>query len=409
VVYTKSTAKLADEFKIPSTSSKDHLPFFFDHPRHGDFCIRLAEWLKTNTLLNTNVRKFREHYIVNGKVHPIYSLWTAVTGRTASRDPNGQNYPKRGEQAKAYRKIFVAPPGYVMLEADLSQAELRIAADIANDLTMLRIYRENGDIHKYTACIVLGITLDEFEDLPKAEQKLARFKAKAVNFGFLYGMWWRKFIIYAKTQYGVEFTEAEAQRIRNGFFETYYGLAPWHDATREFVLEHGYVRSYSGRIRHLPMVWSEDERIQQEAVRQAINSPVQNFASDLGVMALSRIDQEVDPQYLAVVGFVHDALYALVPERYVEWGAKTLKHYMETNPLEQWFGRRMKLPIVADVAFGWNGGETFEMKGLEQSVRFDFDSIAMDSDGNRLFELPRQFIPKGNGRTTQPEYLRLSA
>jgi len=408
--YTKATQNLDPEFQIPSTSSKDHLPFFFDHAHAGEFCTDLAEWMKMDRLLGTNVRRFRENYIVNGKIHPIYSLWTAVTGRTASRDPNGQNFPKRGKQAKAYRKIFIPPPGFVVLEADLSQAELRISADMSNDRTMLSIYGSGGDIHKATATIVMGVTMKEFDALPKEEQSLARFKAKAVNFGFLYGMGWRKFIIYAKTQYGVEFTEQEARRIRSGFFSKYCSLPLWHDATRDFAMDYGYVRSYSGRIRHLPMVHSEDTGIQAEAVRQAINSPVQNFGSDLGVMSIARLVAEVNPEYMQVMGFVHDAIYAYVPEDCLEWGAKTLKHYMETNPLEEWFGRKMKVPIVADVGFGWNGGETYEMAGLTLDDEYDFDELAWDEEEEEyMFDLPEQVIPPDNGRLPIPEYMVIEA
>lgn len=400
-VFTKGTAKLEESERIPSTSTKDHLPYFTEHPQHGRFVTDLSEWLKDDRMLGTNVRGFREKYMIGNHVHPSYSLWTAVTGRTASRDPNGQNFPKRGKNAKAYRSIFVAPPGYVLLEADLSQAELRIAADMSCDEEMLRIYNTlGGDIHTETACVVMGLTMQEFKRLPKDEQKMGRFKAKAVNFGFLYGMWWRKFVVYAKTQYGVEFTDREAEAIRERFFEKYGRLSGWHAAMRQQVREHKFVRSYSGRIRHLPMIDSPEDFIAQEAERQAINSPVQEFASTLGVMAIGRLDLEVDDRYLAIVGFVHDAIYAMVPEQYAEWGAKTLKWYMETNPIEEWFDRRLQVPIVADVSFGLDGGHMFEMEGLDLDEDFDFDSVE-DLD----FELPEQEWPENNGLQEIPDYM----
>ena len=401
-VYTKTTQNLAPKYRVPSCSTKDHLPYFFEE---SDFVIDLAEYIKLERLLTTNIRSFREKYITDGKIYPIYALWVAVTGRTSSRDPNGQNFPKRGTFAKTYREIFIPPPGYVIIEADLSQAELRISADLANDSVMLRIYNNNGDIHKATACVVMGISMGEFEKLSKDEQKLARFKAKAVNFGFIYGMGWRKFIVYAKTQYGVEFTEKEAKRIRREYFKLYSSLVGWHEAVRAFVQEHGYVRSYSGRIRHLPMIWSPDEGIAAEASRQAINSPVQNFASDLGVMAVARIEREIDPRYLAITGFVHDAIYAIVPEEYLEWGAKTLKYYMETNPLKEWFGIDMKVPIVADVGFGWDGGNTYEMAGLEIDKPFDFSKLEDDYEVD--FDLAEQKIPVHNGRRKIREYMEI--
>ena len=405
-VFTKTTAKLDADRRVPSTSTKDHLPYFYDQ---CPFTFELAEHIKADRILNTNVKGFRKKYIVDDMVRPVYGMHVAVTGRTNSEDPNGQNVPKRGPTAMAYRKMFVAPEGYFLIENDLSQAELRIAADMANDPTMLNIYRNKGDIHTATALIVMGVTMEKFLTLPKQEQKDARTKAKAVNFGFLYGMSWRKFIAYAKTQYGAEFTEREAQRVRIAFFDKYSNLLPWHAKMREYAHTHKFVRSYSGAIRHLPMIDSSDDGIKAEAERQAINSPVQNFGSDLGVMALGRMEQEIDPQYLQIVGFVHDAIYAYVPKKYVEWGAKTLRWYMETNPLEEWFGRKMRCPIVADAGFGTSLGSIHEMgsfdipdDGLVTVGDYDFD--ALFAEEKEPLYVPRQRIPPNNGRLLERPY-----
>lgn len=399
-VFTKSTEKLQSDMRVPSVSTKDHLPYFYDD---CPFTEELSTYIKDERLLGTSIKGFKNKYIHDGLVRPTYALWVTVTGRSSSENPNGQNFPKRGPNAKAYRRIFIAPRGWVVIEADLSQAELRIAADMANEQTMLRIYREGGDIHKATALIVMGITLEAFLALPKEEQKAARQKAKAVNFGFVYGMGWRKFIGYAKTQYGVEFSEQEAQRIREAFFNLYSGLARWHETMRTWAREHGYVRSYSGRIRHLPMIYSDDEGVQQEAGRQAINSPVQNFASDLGVIAISRMRKDIDPAYLKPIAFVHDAIYCYAREEYAMWGAETIKYYMESNPLEEMFNRRMKVPIVADVSVGRNFGDTYELEGFTSAEEFDVGSLWNEDEKSGIL-LPRQRIPKNNGNRQQPLY-----
>jgi len=401
-VFTKDTANLEDDQKIPSTSSKDHLPYFHDT---CVFARQLGEYVKNERVLSTNVRSFRQKYMMGNKIFPTYTLWKTVTGRSASESPNSQNFPKRGKAAKAYRKIFIPPPGYIMLEADLSQAELRISSSMAGEDTMIRIYAEGGDIHRTTACVVLGISEDKFDALPKEERDLSRFKAKAVNFGFIYGMGWRKFIVYAYTQYGVKFTDIEAKRIRDAFFSKYHKLSNWHYKVRKFVHRHGYVRSYSGRIRHLPMINSDDEGIRSEAERQGINSPVQEFASTLGVIAFSRMDQEVDPRFLQVVGFVHDAIYAYVPFEFLEWGAKTLKWYMESTPLYKWFDLRLPVPIIADVSFGINGASMNEMKGLSYKERFDFSGYSEKLG----FDLPEQKTPPGKGRLDLPAHLKCYA
>lgn len=406
-VFTKTTMKLDAARRVPSVSTKDHLPYFYDT---CPFTFELAEHIKSVRVLETNVRGFRNKYVVDGKVRPTFNLHTAVTGRSASNDPNGQNVIKRGPVASKYREMYIAPPGHTIISCDLSQAELRIAADMANDKTMLDIYRSKGDIHTATALIVMGISLAEFHKLPKDEQKLARFKAKAVNFGLIYGLAWRGLIRYAKTSYGVDFSDKEAQRIRNAYFAKYSGLLPWHERTKKFAHQHKYVRSYTGRIRHLPMIDSPDEAIRAEAERQGINSPVQGFGSDLGVMACGRIEEDIDPKYLELVGFVHDALYAHVPDKYLEWGLKTMRWYMETNPLEEWFGRKMKCPIVADASFGKSLGVDYEMGEFEipeyqediEVGTYDFDALWKEGDEGIL--LPRQRIPPSYGRRTEPAY-----
>lgn len=400
-VFTKTTDRLNDKSKRePSTSSKDHLPYFFDdYP----FVQELAAYIKDYNLLTKSVISFEQKYIVGGKVRPIYSLTKTVTGRSSSEDPNGQNYPKRGERALAYRKMFVAPEGYYVCELDLSQAELRIAGSMAGDKEMIRIYREKGDIHTETAAIVLGITMVQFKALPKKEQKEARSKAKAVNFGFLYGMGWRKFIGFAKTQYGVTFTEEEAQRVRANFFRKYRYLPKWHDAMRAFAKKHKYVRSYSGRIRHLPSIDSPEDFIAQEASRQAINSPVQEFGSTLGVIALGRMNEELNSEFIKIVGFIHDAIVFYVKKEYLDWGMRTVKSYMQGAPLKEWFNVTLPVPIVADCGFGYNLGEIHECDGFSLEEPFDYTSMK-DDDGNPVIDVPEQLIPPNDGYATRSVY-----
>lgn len=215
-------------------------------------------------------------------------------------------------------------------------------------------------------------------------------------------MWWKKFVAYAKTQYGVEFTPQEAKTIRERFFATYSGLEDWHEKMRAFARKNKYVRSYSGRIRHLPMIDSSEDYIKQEAERQAINSPVQNFGSDLGVMAVSRMHEEIDDKYIKPMGFVHDAIYCYVPKRYLLWAARTLKWFMETNPLEEWFGVKMKVPIIADASFGINLNTEYEMEGLT----LDFDA-PYDFSKFEGLEIPRQRIPPNDGDRVKPLYSQI--
>lgn len=281
-----------------------------------------------------------------------------------SADPNGQNFPKRGRWAKAYQSIFTATPGFKLVNCDLSQIELRIAAWMANDPAMLKIYREGGDIHTATAKYVSGLTEQQWNNLDNRARKELRTKAKAVNFGFLYGMGAKKFRAFAKTDYGVDYTEQESYRTRERFFELYQGLEPWHVRTREFVRAHGHVRALHGAVRHLPSIWSNDQSISSGAERQAINSPVQRFGSDLGLMAMARFSAQADPDLYRIIGFVHDALVMEVRDGYEQGGVSALLYAMESNPLEEWFGITPPLPILADAEIGLNGGGLLEFADL---------------------------------------------
>lgn len=353
VLYTKT--------KQPSVSSKEALPYYVaDHP----IIDRLIQYIKNDKMLHTYAAGFWK-YIFNDMIRPSYSLTGTVTGRSSSRDPNGQNFPKRGKMAKEYRKIFKAPPGWVFVSCDLSQAELRIAAMMSGDSNMLKVYADGGDIHRTTAAATMGITLQAFFDLHADIQSLKRFQAKAVNFGFLYGMWWVKFRSYAKTDYGIDFTEEEAKAIRENFFKAYPMLEQWHQDVQDYVKEHGYIRTYDGRVRHLPNVFSDDEGTSKQAMRQAINSPVQSIASDLGLMTLGRLVPYIEKKgydWIKVCGFIHDAIVCLVREDKVAQGCALVKRYMENNPLEKWFNWTPEIPITADAEIGRTLAETVELK-----------------------------------------------
>lgn len=363
--FTQST-------KQPSVSSKTHLPYFVgQHPFIADY----IKYAKNEKLLTTYIGKDRHveqgqaieptgfwQYINGDYVRPSYRLHGTVTGRTSSDNPNGQNFPKRGEFAKEYRAIFEAPAGWVLVEGDYSQLELRIAGISAQEPTFLKIYREGGDIHCMTAAIVMGITIEQFMALPPEVFDLQRYRAKAINFGFIYGMGWRKFLVYAKTEYGIDYTDQEAQDIRTKFFGRYRALSAWHVAVRDFVREHGYVRCFDGRVRHLPAVVVDDDGIRSSAERQAVNSPVQGFGSDLGIMALARANSGLDKSKGRIVGFVHDAIIALAKIGHEMEVARELKHYMESNPLKEWFDFTSPIPIIADIKMGHNLAKMTELK-----------------------------------------------
>jgi DNA polymerase I-like protein with 3'-5' exonuclease and polymerase domains len=413
VVFTKGSSGGKKSERIPSVSSKQHLPFF----DHVPFVAKLIEYKKLQKMRSTyigerggveyqvvkrlkngrlplavekllaasyitlppnnepvddslapqgelinvgtlrvdekgQVFKAKEkpasgfwQYLQGGRVHPSFRLDNTVTGRTSSQNPNAQNFPKRGQTAKDFRRIFIPTDGFVFIEADLSQAELRIAAWMANDKKMLKIYQEGGDIHTATAAGVMNIPIEQVK-------KEDRQKAKAINFGFLYGMWWTKFMDYAKTDYGVTFTPKQAEAIRTRFFTLYPSLENWHKKMKAFVRQHGYVRALHGALRRLPSINSSEDKVKQETERQAVNSPVQRFASDLGVLALARFDRDCPRDRMRAVAFIHDAVVIEARKDSVDEAASALKWYMQNNPLEELFGITPPLPIASDVSIG---------------------------------------------------------
>lgn len=281
-------------------------------------------------------------------------LHGTVTGRYASRLHQVPRDPM-------IRSLIDAPPGWTFVSADYSQIELRIAAMLANEPRMKMAFQTGQDIHKITASIILGKPEDQ---LTKEERKMA----KAVNFGLVYGMGWPKLIIYARDNYGVDLTEAQAQAFRKRFFEIYAALPPWHERQRRCVRAFGQVSSLSGRIRHLPGVYSTDKGVRAEAERQAINSPVQGFGSgDLKAMAMIQIYETFNQKDVVIKGEVHDSILMWIRTDMLEKHIPVIKSIMEHPNLLEVFGINMTVPLVADFELGpWGTGVTLE-KFLEKA------------------------------------------
>lgn len=432
-VWTDSTAELPDDQKVPSVSGKKHLPYFTSDQRIiigtestvGDFVADLIQLGKAQKLKTTYVGQ-PAHEMQNGRgetiqveatgiwqylapwsrIHPSYMLHRTNTGRTASADPNGQNFPNKGNWAKQYKAIFEAAPGFTLVSCDLSQIELRLVAWMAHDTEMLRIYNSGGDIHTLTAARVLGVTYEEMMSWKKREDLLQdvahqvkgaddylskltpdkratatlgdyynqkRFGAKAINFGFIYGMSAGGFQTYAKTEYGIDYTDEECWKIRHNFFETYWGLPNWHNTMHRFAEDNGFVRALHGSVRHLPGIYSEDEAIRAMARRQAVNAPIQRFGSDLGVIAQARFCAQAPAEIIKVNGFVHDALYMEVRDDVAQEAASALKWCMETPPLKEWFGLEPPLPLLSEAEIG---GEEVDIEAIKPSWWNDDEAAA---------------------------------
>lgn len=325
----------------PSTSEGALLAMKKSHPAM-DCLMELRRWSKYESTYTRNWLT-RVGIARKPRLYTSYNLSGTVTGRLSS---DMQQVPRN----LLIRSIIGARPGWRFVEADFSQVELRIAAMFSGDPALTKTFKEGGDPHTETASKVLGKPASQ---ITKEERKMA----KAVNFGFLYGMWWKKFRLYADQNYGIQVSEDEAKAYRTAFFAQYSALASWHNRQRRLVRNLGYVKSPTGRVRHLPTIMSTDEGVQAEAEREAINSPVQGFASDLTVLAMVLLQERLDPKQAKIIGNVHDSIMLEVREAYAESVAKLVKETMENLPIKQLFGYSFSVPIEADVTISQHWGE----------------------------------------------------
>jgi DNA polymerase-1 len=313
--------------------------------RDGFFVPYLAQLTPSHRIRTT----FKLTGTVTGRLSSGKADIEKVTGAKTTRGVNLQQVPRD----LLVRSCFGAPPGSTFVQADYSQVELRIAAYLAQEPTMLHLYQTGQDIHTAMAQRMTGRM-----DVSKEERKMA----KAVNFGFLYGMREKKFVETAFNNYGLVVNEIEAQAARRAFFAEFPLLVPWHVKQRRLVRTNGRVQSPLGRIRHLPDIYSPDRSLVAEAERQAINSPVQSFASDLTLLSLILITREIKRLHLRALplGTVHDAINFEVDDRDLHRVLPLIKRTMETLPLEEYFGIFLNVPIVADVSYGtrWGQNET---------------------------------------------------
>ena len=325
---------------------------------------------------------FREVQIVSIEwqaPEPTYGLTVAIdcshvtggvvthnTGRLSCKDPAFQTVPKHTKWAKRLRKCYIAPPGFLVMERDYSQGELKIVACVANEPTMLASYQQGLDLHVVTGGNFAGFSYDEMMAMKKTDKDAfdkIRQLAKAGNFGLLYGMGEEGFMVYAISNYGVkDFTLAAAADFRNRFFQTYPGLLTYHATYKAFAKKHKYVRSPLGRIRHLPLIDSFNSQVRSGAERQSINSPIQSCLSDLMLWSMALEDKAGLTEACPAFGAIHDAAYNYVPEEQVDLYVPEHLEIMENLPFHL-VGWEPQLKFTADAKVGKNMSDLKEWTG----------------------------------------------
>ena len=279
----------------------------------------------------------------DGRIHTTYNQALTVTGRLSSSNPNLQNIPIRTEEGNKIRSAFCAmdKDNSLIMSADYSQIELRLLAHVSGDEHLIHAFTSGEDIHTMTASKVFGVKLEEVT-------KEMRRRAKAVNFG----------IVYGQSKYGlaksIGITNAEAQEFIDKYFETYPKVKEYMNKEVEFVNAHGYVETIFGRKRYLAAeLMSPNYQIREFAQRAAINQPLQGTAADLIKMAMIDVQKELETKNLKtkMIMQVHDELVFEVPKDELETVKELVLRCMELN-------QPLKVPLDVDINCGssWREG-----------------------------------------------------
>lgn len=282
-----------------------------------------------------------------GRVYTTYHQTTTATGRLSSAGPNLQNIPVRTPLGAEIRKAFVAERGHLLVAADYSQLQLRLAAHLARDQAMTEAFRAGADIHAETAAAVFAVPVSK---VTKEQRRVA----KTLNFGVLYGMGSHAFARAAGVSFG------EAQRFIDGYFRTYHGIADYMEEAKALAASQGYVETITGRRRYLPEMHSRDPLVRSEAERMAINHPAQGSEADILKRAMIVVYDRLanaDPRCegARMILTVHDELVFEVPEGRGRPFGEMVRELMEHVEM-------LSVPLVVDLKAGRTWGTLRALK-----------------------------------------------
>ena len=272
----------------------------------------------------------------DGRIRTTFQNLVTATGRLSSAEPNLQNIPVRNDLGAEIRKMFVARPGHVLVDADYSQIELRVLAHIAGDETMQKAFADGMDIHTVTASQV-------FRTAPENVTSLQRRHAKAVNFGIVYG------ISEFSLADDISVSRYEAKEYIERYLENYHGVRDYMKKVVEDAREIGYTKTMYGRRRYIPELKSSNFNIRQGAERMALNTPIQGAAADLIKLAMIRVDTALKENYpqAKLLLQVHDELIVECPEEIAQQVADLVSTQMQTVA-------QLAVPLLAEAKIGKN-------------------------------------------------------
>ena len=311
-----------------------------------DFPKLILEWRQTSKLKNTYSDTLPEH--INKKtnrIHTSFLLAATTTGRLASSDPNLQNIPIKTEEGKDIRKAFIAEKNKKLISADYNQIEMRILADLADVKELKKAFINNDDIHSLTASQVFGV------DIKKVNPEMRR-KAKAINFGIIYGI----------SQYGlakqIGVSNLEAEDFLNSYFLKFPEIKDYMSETIKFCRKSGYVSNIFGRKTHITGINDKNFNVRNFQERAAINAPIQGSASEIMRLAMIRLNEKINDeknQSFKMLLQIHDELIFEVDEKKLNQCSKIIKETMTS--VKDSNLHSFSIPLLVDVNSGENWGQ----------------------------------------------------
>ncbi len=284
--------------------------------------VKILEWRQITKLKSTYTDQLTAHVNPDtGRVHTSYALAATTTGRLASSEPNLQNIPIRTEEGRKIRRAFIAAPGHKLVSADYSQIELRLLAEIADIPALKKAFQDGTDIHALTASEMFGVPV-------KGMPPDVRRRAKAINFGIIYGI----SAFGLANQLGIPREEAGAY-IRQ-YFERFPGIRAYMESTKEFCRKHGYVKTIFGRKCHYPDISASNPSVRSFNERAAVNATLQGSAADIIRRAMIRVEGALAKAKLSACMLlqVHDELVFEAPDAEVEATLPVVRRVMEDAP-----------------------------------------------------------------------------
>ena len=296
----------------------------------------VLDWRKVSKLKSTYVEGLTKTIEADGRIRSTFHQTVTATGRLSSADPNLQNLPVRREDGSEIRRCFTARPGWVLVDADYSQIELRVLAHVADDQAMQEAFASGEDFHAVTASQVFHVPLDQVT--PKL-----RSAAKAVNFGIVYG------ISAWSLADDIKVSNAEAQGFIDAYLARYTGVKQYMDSVKAGAEKNGFVTTIYGRKRAIPELKASNFNLRAFGQRAAMNTPIQGAAADIIKLAMIRVDRRLRREGLRarLILQVHDELIVEAPEAEREAVAFLLKEEMEA-------AASLKVRLLADVSWGDN-------------------------------------------------------